>query len=235
MTTEEYDRWKDFSTRMAKTCFRKNRRPRADWILEQVESVFACAWDYDPEEVFTIQSWDHSGPYEDQRRETWKSWCGCDGRRIACGGDNQPKTDCRHCRGTGIGFDLRTGSLVCDTVRSHLSDDMPRCPRCKACEGSNLRTYQSDQCRCDDIDQLWYDQWSDQWGGPVCCCIRAGLDMACGPSAGVLGFTAGDLRRMFPEGVPDWCFPPGERLHYWLTDELNGTFAELPDDAQLVL
>lgn len=28
--------------------------------------------------------------------------------------------------------------------------------------------------------------------------------MAVAPSAGVLGFTAGDLRRMYPEGVPNW-------------------------------
>lgn len=75
----------------------------------------------------------------------------------------------------------------------------------------------------------------ERWMGPATCCIRAGLDMASEPSAGVVGFTAGDLRRMYPEGVPEWIFPPGERLHYWLTDKLNGTFAELPDDAGIVL
>lgn len=35
-------------------------------------------------------------------------------------------------------------------------------------------------------------------------CIRAGLDLASAPSAGVVGFTLGDLRRMYPEGLPDW-------------------------------
>lgn len=39
----------------------------------------------------------------------------------------------------------------------------------------------------------------------VSCCIRAGLDCASQPSAGVLGFTVGDLRRMYPEGIPDWA------------------------------
>lgn len=38
----------------------------------------------------------------------------------------------------------------------------------------------------------------------VSCCIRAGLDVASAPSAGVIGFTVGDLRRMYPDGLPDW-------------------------------
>lgn len=79
------------------------------------------------------------------------------------------------------------------------------------------------------------DEIIEKWMGPARCCVRAGLDMACEPSAGVVGFTAGDIRRMYPDGVPDWVFPPGERLHYWLSDEINGTFAELPDDAGVVL
>jgi hypothetical protein len=91
------------------------------------------------------------------------------------------------------------------------------------------------ECRCDEVDFLAYEQFSDQWLGPVRCCIRAGIDFACEPSAGVLGFTAGTVRRMYPDGVPDWVFPPDERLHYWLTDKVNGTFAELPDEAQVVL
>ncbi len=39
---------------------------------------------------------------------------------------------------------------------------------------------------------------------PVACCIRAGFDYAVKPSMRVLDFTAGDLRRMYPEGVPHW-------------------------------
>ena len=39
---------------------------------------------------------------------------------------------------------------------------------------------------------------------PVACCVRAGFDCAVKPSMGVLGFTAGQIRRMYPEGVPDW-------------------------------
>jgi hypothetical protein len=39
---------------------------------------------------------------------------------------------------------------------------------------------------------------------PISCCIRAGLDVAVSPSAGVCGYTAGDIRKMYPEGVPEW-------------------------------
>lgn len=83
--------------------------------------------------------------------------------------------------------------------------------------------------------RLAHKQWDEQWGGAVYCCIRAGLDMACAPSAGVVGFTAGDIRKMYPEGVPEWLFPPDERLMYALSDVENGTFAELPDNAPLWL
>ena len=91
------------------------------------------------------------------------------------------------------------------------------------------------ECRCDELEQMFADQWDEQWGGPVRCCIRAGLDCASAPSAGVVGFNAGDVRRMYPEGVPDWVFPPDERLKFWLSDELDGTFAELSDSAGVVL
>jgi hypothetical protein len=38
----------------------------------------------------------------------------------------------------------------------------------------------------------------------VTCCIRAGFDVAVKPSGGVLGFTVGDVRRMWSGLVPDW-------------------------------
>lgn len=72
----------------------------------------------------------------------------------------------------------------------------------------------------------------EQWVAPVVCCIRAGLDMAVSPSAGVAGFTAGDIRRMYPEGPPDWI--TGGKDHHWFEGfdgKVNGTFAEMPDNA----
>lgn len=193
MTHEQYERWKDFALRMARTCFFGHRRPTSGWIIEHVESWFECR-DYSKDWV-NYTSWDQDKrPLCDHVSEFYD--------------DLFPYSRCKRCD-----HDCRTGW-------PHYEDD------CKTCEL---------ECRCDDVWVLSGDQFESQWIGPIRCCIRAGIDMACEPSAGVIGFTAGDLRRMYPEGVPDWVFPPGERLKYWLSDELNGTFEELPDDAGVVL
>jgi len=105
----------------------------------------------------------------------------------------------------------------------------------------------TDMCR--EHEDGWNPYyWSDEYGTatqqrhyqqficPVICCIRAGLDMAVSPSAGVMGFTAGDLRAMYPEGVPDWITGgEGHRWFYGFDGEQKGTFAEMPDDAALLL
>jgi hypothetical protein len=52
-------------------------------------------------------------------------------------------------------------------------------------------------------------QWDEQFCGPVQCCVRAGIDMATSIGGGVVGFTVGDLRQMYPEGIPTWI-----RRHY---------------------
>lgn len=49
-----------------------------------------------------------------------------------------------------------------------------------------------------------YEAAVGKFCAPVDCCVRAGLDLACKPSAGVAGFTAGQVREMYIEGVPDW-------------------------------
>lgn len=49
-------------------------------------------------------------------------------------------------------------------------------------------------------------------GERVLACVRAGFDVAVEPSAGVVGFSVGDLRRAFRGSIPDWVsefFPPG--------------------------
>lgn len=78
-----------------------------------------------------------------------------------------------------------------------------------------------------------FERVRDRWCGPATCCIRAGLDCACSPSAGVMGFTAGDLRRMYPEGVPDWVKgdEPWETVS--ITGVVPGSFDSLPDDAEI--
>lgn len=70
---------------------------------------------------------------------------------------------------------------------------------------------------CDEIDDFFYyadlrhHTWPD--GTPkqtrfqmqVTCCVRAGFDQAVKPSAGVLGFDVGLLRRMWEgEEIPAW-------------------------------
>lgn len=49
-----------------------------------------------------------------------------------------------------------------------------------------------------------YRRWDETWGCRVRCCIRAGLDLASEPSAGVLGFEICDLRRMYRGNIPVW-------------------------------
>lgn len=71
---------------------------------------------------------------------------------------------------------------------------------------------------CDEVDRLLsenycHERWlkngevqerGNRFFNQVQCCLRAGLDIASAPSAGVLGFTVGDLRAMYPLGLPKW-------------------------------
>jgi hypothetical protein len=59
----------------------------------------------------------------------------------------------------------------------------------------------------------------------VSCCIRAGFDMAVKQSGGVLGFTAGDVRRMYNGAVPDWI----------AGQDWDMPFERIPDDAPVWL
>ena len=233
MTPEQYDRWKDFALRMARTCYAKSRRPSAEWIVGVVEDFFDGIDRDDDWTTTLIESWDHSADHPTER-QTWRSYCGCNGYRHEHG---EPNRNCDECRGSGTHYDFFSGPLVCDMVMEHFDSYEPSSPECAACRQSRYDDDYDDslECRCDEIEEKHHEQWQEQWGNPVRCCIRAGLDFASAPSAGVIGFTAGDVRRMYPEGVPDWVFPPGEQLHYWPSEELNGTFDELPDDAGVVL
>lgn len=101
---------------------------------------------------------------------------------------------------------------LCDHI-SEFYDDLYPGAYCKACRHEcrlGWPHYEQScsmcemECRCDEVEWLITEQFDLQWLGPVRCCIRAGIDLACEPSAGVVGFTVCDLRRMFPEGIPDW-------------------------------
>lgn len=85
--------------------------------------------------------------------------------------------------------------LVCDNFARWWWDNLRR--RLDAPDDR----YQDDRR---DGDTKAFQRWEERWVTPVNCCIRAGLDMASSPSAGVVGFTVGDLKRMYPEGIPAW-------------------------------
>lgn len=191
MTHEQYERWKDFSLRMARTCVNKSRRPSAAWIIAQVEDWFSCR-DY---------------------QEDWKEYTSWDQ-------DEHP---------------------LCDHVSEFWESDIPFGNRCRACSQSRYGDDYNESltCRCDEIEYMACDQFTEQWLGPIRCCLRAGIDVACETSTGVVGFTAGDLRRMYPEGVPEWVSGGNEKWCPWLTKEHDETqchtFSELPDDRGVVL
>jgi hypothetical protein len=53
-------------------------------------------------------------------------------------------------------------------------------------------------------DERKAEKWDDLWLTRVNCCLRAGLDLASLPSAGVVGFEVCDLRRMYRGNIPAW-------------------------------
>lgn len=241
MTNEQYERWKDFSRRMARTCFGYLRmRPSKQWVISMVEDW----WDqFDERYIPCIVSWDCSNPYPEGHvyyRRTYRGTC------WNCVQKGLPRATGNHCHCENGEIYYYAKPLAMSDMMSCFWDEIePNCFRCQACSHDDCRScyphYErscqkcEQPCRCDEIDMIAHYQWQEQWASPVHCCIRAGLDMAAEPSAGVVGFTAGDIRRMYPDGVPEWLFPKGEHLYYWPTDKLNGTFQDLPDNAEIVL
>lgn len=215
----QFERWQDFAIRMARTCFKRRRNPTAKEIEQNVRYFFDCL---DPEDLKSIVDWDHCDPYPKGSKHYERKY----------------RTECWHCHGV----------------------KKKDCPH--RCEEGHIYNYAKAQCvtdalaalsenfnpyYCHDLSEARYEKREEQFCGPVQCCIRAGLDLAVAPSAGVMGFTAGDLRRMYPEGVPDWV--TGGKKHRWETQEFTGvipgvglvpgktkrgrTFAEMPDSAEV--
>lgn len=211
VTPEQYERWQDFAKRMARTCFaalyRRHRKLPKDWILNEVETFFE--W-LDPDDICTIESWDNSGDYplghKNYHAETF-SW----GTRYA------------------------DGPCIGDVVRDQeigAWDEIVNFLPAKVFQKWNRLCGGDTNDRAETIQE----EWSERLFGPVHCCLRAGLDNASEPSMGVIGFTAGDLRKMYPEGVPDWVTGgPGHRWEYWPDGGQNGTFAEMPDNLAIHL
>jgi hypothetical protein len=238
MTPEQFDRWKDFAMRMARTCFRNDARtgyPDTSWIVWAVEDFFGGLPD---EDAVCYVDWDNSTNYPKGhrhcRRTKRRPCSSCNGNPGAC--------DKHYCEDAYV-YDYAKPYAMCDVFSewetSYIYYDWHRL----ATEIEVQRSEVHEEVFGDD-EQI-VDEVVERWSGPVACCVRAGMDCESSPSAGVIGFTAGDIRRMYPEGVPDWVkgdepwdsvpiegivpgvgFVPGE-------PQPNGKFDDMPDSASL--
>jgi hypothetical protein len=147
VTSEQYERWLDFSTRMARTYPGRSSAFRKD--IEGHVRAFIESHCRGGEDIADVIGWDRGENrcgYVTDHFETW--WW--DGLRFW---ENAPRD-----------------------------------------------YYESGR----DGEPAAFRRWQERWVTPINCCVRAGLDVASSPSAGVLGFNVGDLKRMYPEGIPAW-------------------------------
>lgn len=117
---------------------------------------------------------------------------------------------------------------VCDLMSDYETDGIDvawRCPGDRVADfldAAAAETFESAYkgWQGEDRDDFWRYRRKSIWCDRVRCCVRAGLDVVAEPSAGVVGFRVGDLRRMYPEGLPDW-------VAGWFEAPIT---AETPDD-----
>jgi hypothetical protein len=196
MNEQQYDRWRDFAFRMARTCWTNRSRPKRDWIIEAVENFFDGLEDWE-----LIESWEHSADYPEghqYHRATYDGPCWC----VLNPPKKKSKKVCYGCNGTGRRVAWASRSLLCDDMRCWADlyiDELQFMTKRQWQRYERLR----DKGDWDEADALRAEV-RQLYLSPVACCVRAGFDCAVKRSMGVLGFTAGDLRRMYPEGVPDW-------------------------------
>ncbi len=195
MNRQQHGRWHDFARRMATTAFVGRQRPDAVWIAGEVEDLLA--W-LDRPTTRKLRSWDGEKGVDGMYLCDWMSERCSDlfDQFVAFRRYRPPE-----------------GQAPPDPPK-RLGWDHPETRRVYAVQEHHATRYAEKADAWDDRDyeqlvgysreMLAFRQFEAQWWGPVACCIRAGLDVACEPSGGVLGFDLGDLRRMYPEGVPDW-------------------------------
>ena len=135
MSPEQFERWLDFSRRMARSCHRRNGRVR-----QHVEDFIGRY----RERPSTVNGWDGEGRYA----------------------------------ADGIHPEV---VFLCDEMSDYLWDQGLERDRKRGVGVHRTTT-----------------------GCAIAACVRSGLDLAVTPSGGVIGYTAGDLRSMYPEGFPPW-------------------------------
>jgi len=264
MTPEQYARWKDFAVRMARTCFAGQADPDPEWIEIHVRDFIE---DYPEEDIPCIQNWDHADPYP-QGSAYYKATrhvCWCQTSR-----NQDLQSPCSTCKGEGFRTSYARPTCMGDVFREWSDEAVYFQFYRLASEEEHEERDQIDSfedefgAAVDDVRYFfvasdppkllttsrddWMQDWEDQWSNPVGACVRAALDVAVGPSMGVSGFTAGDIRHMYPEGVPDWVqeFFTGAEIRevtgilpgIGFTDKAVAAappFEELPDDMHVWL
>lgn len=188
MTRKQYERWLDFAVRMARGCYRHRTIPSGTWIEERMRTFIESCEDVYP----SLKDWDHN--------TRWVRGDYAVGDLFTMSFDD-------------VGHDFYTRAeeklhdeadelfdRLCDErdIDDWKESDALR----KAIHEERLSVLNSRAF--ERRSEEHQDRWERFFKDPVCCCVRAGLDMASAPSAGVVGFTVGDLRKMYPEGIPDW-------------------------------
>ncbi len=145
MTPEQFEQWRDFAERMAKTQYAKRQSPSLKDILSDIDTFFG---EYNPNDV---NDWMDITDYvsEIASSNVWQ----------------------------------RTSAYASERQRKLLDGYW-------------------DSNKLDKYDEL-KEKICDQYERLLHCCIRTGLDIIT-DDFGVLGFTANDIRAMYPEGVPNW-------------------------------
>lgn len=194
MTQEQYDRWKDFAIRMARTAFVGRKRPSEAWIIERVEDIFADL-DNDPERVAVIHDWDNNDPD------------GLEKSGYHCIGDwmTERSEDDNDRPGYWWIRRLKDGQRPQRRHNESWDSYWKRRNAHEQRHADKLDMWEErEEERGQDRESMAYDRFENDWYGPVKCCVRAGLDIASSPSAGVVGFNIGTIRTMYPEGIPEW-------------------------------
>ena len=88
-----------------------------------------------------------------------------------------------------------------DKAHLHIGWDACQCEECHNIHGDILADrvmeYFDEYYPVKEKDKLcFYDQ--------ICCCLRSALNAAGDNNAGVIGFTVGDIRRMYDGVIPEW-------------------------------
>lgn len=293
MTPEQFDRWKDFSLRMARTCFAEMTDPDTDWIVQEVADFLDGI---DEDEIPCIRDWDHSNPYPEgsrwYRRSEHPCWtCKGSGQQPTKTGRPRRKPQrCTTCKGTGTRYEYARPSGVGDIAADWENEHVYHRFHCLATDEDDLHldmvrqfeehatdgTYRDQDDGDEEAEphlqkplaghtyaflafnppvllpldtEEWRTTWCDRYADPVKACLRAGLDIASSPSAGVCGFTAGNIRAMYPDGIPEWVAAfftdreivavagviPGVGIRFSDRREPAPAFNSLPDDMPIWL